>query len=88
MKWLKVILPAWVLLVVSGCTAFKAVKYGNPSVDTYRHFALDTIARSDTVRKVLISDYPFRIFAERIFGNCRGRICRVGKKVVPLRLIS
>lgn len=55
MKWLKVILPAWVLLVVSGCTAFKAVKYGNPSVDTYRHFALDTVARRDTVRKVLIS---------------------------------
>lgn len=30
-------------LVMSGCTAFRALKCGNPSTDTYRNFEVDTV---------------------------------------------
>lgn len=41
--------------LLSGCTAFKAVRCGDPSTDTYLNFALDTIKAGDKVSNCLIS---------------------------------
>lgn len=54
----------------AGCTTFKAVRCGSPSTDTYRNFALDTIARNDTVKNVLISSAEHdRYFEESKFSG-------------------
>ena len=41
--------------VLSGCTAFRAVRCGSPTTDTYLNFPLDTIACSPDAPEVLIS---------------------------------
>lgn len=41
--------------VLSGCTAFRAVRCGSPTTDTYLNFPLDTIACSPDATEVLIS---------------------------------
>lgn len=63
----------YVLIIIStifqGCTAFRAIRCGTPTTDTYRNFALDTIA-SDCAKQVLISpeDYD-RYFADSKFSG-------------------
>lgn len=61
--------------ILTGCTAFRAVRCGSPSFDTYLDFALDTIRACDTARNVLIStDGHDRYFEESTFtgGNFAG----------------
>ena len=57
LRFMKPIIPLFIvfLSVVTGCTAFKAIRCGSPSVDTWQNFSLDTIAAGDTVKEVLIS---------------------------------
>lgn len=43
------------LIVMTGCTTFRSMRMGSPSVDTYLNFALDTISGYDTIPTVLIS---------------------------------
>lgn len=43
-----------VFLCFTGCTTFRAVRCGTPSVDAYTNFALDTIFAADTIKQVLI----------------------------------
>lgn len=43
------------ITLLSSCTAFKSIKCGAPSTDTYLNFAVDTIATHDTIKQVLIS---------------------------------
>lgn len=63
----------YVLIIIStifqGCTAFRAIRCGTPSTDTYRNFALDTIA-SDCAKQVMISpeDYD-RYFVDSKFSG-------------------
>ena len=42
-------------VILPGCTAFRSMKYGTPSYDTYRNFVVDTISSDATVGRVLIS---------------------------------
>lgn len=41
------------LLFLTGCTTFRAIKGGTPSTDTYTNFALDTIFAPDTIKVIL-----------------------------------
>jgi CubicO group peptidase (beta-lactamase class C family) len=43
------------LVGLSSCTTLKSIRYGSPSVHTYRNFAVDTIVSPDTIKNVLIS---------------------------------
>lgn len=42
---------------LSGCTAFRAIRCGTPSTETYTNFDLDTIHAADTIKTMLI-DLP------------------------------
>lgn len=59
-------------LLLQGCTAFRAIKCGDPSVDTYLNFALDTIKAADNANSCLITaaDHD-RWFEERKFTGAR-----------------
>lgn len=64
-----------IAITATGCTAFRSVKYGNPSTDTYLNFARDTICTYDTIKRVLISSPQHdRYFEESTFsgGNFHG----------------
>lgn len=53
-------------VLLTGCTAFKAIKCGDPSVDTYRHFALDTIKAGGKGESCLITaDVYDRYFEDK-----------------------
>lgn len=53
---MKSLLAVFCLVVIlTGCTTLQSIRYGNPSVDTYRHFALDTIRSNSTAKSVFIS---------------------------------
>lgn len=55
-------------LMLSSCTAFKAIKCGNPSTDTYRNFDIDTIAAGENTQSCLIKiDNHDCVFEERRF---------------------
>lgn len=59
-------------VVLASCTTFRAIKCGSPSTDTYRHFAVDTIASGDTGKCVLISSADHdRYFEESKFTGGR-----------------
>lgn len=54
------------------CTTIKSIKCGTPSTDTYRNFALDTIAAGDSGNNVLISSSDHdRYFEESKFSDRR-----------------
>lgn len=54
------------------CTTLKSIKCGSPSTDTYRNFALDTIAANNTVKNVLISSVDHdRYFEDSKFTGGR-----------------
>lgn len=59
------------LAFLSSCTAFKAIKCGNPSTDTYLDFALDTIAANNNGKQVLIHSADHDTFFEdsKFSGN-------------------
>lgn len=38
-------------LFFASCTTLKSIKCGSPSTDTYRNFAVDTIAALDNAKK-------------------------------------
>lgn len=50
--------------ILSGCTAFRAIRCGSPSTDTYLDFPLDTIACNPDAREVLISSADHNSFFE------------------------
>lgn len=54
MKHLSILIVLFAV-VGSGCTTFKSIKCGSPSTDTYRNFAVDTVAANKEGRSVLIS---------------------------------
>lgn len=57
-------------VLLTGCTAFKAIKCGDPSVDTYRHFALDTIKAGGKGESCLITaDVYDRYFEDKKFSG-------------------
>lgn len=57
-------------VVCSGCTTFKSIKCGSPSTDTYRNFAVDTVAANKDGRSVLISsDDHDRYFEDSKFSG-------------------
>lgn len=57
-------------VVGSGCTTFKSIKCGSPSTDTYRNFAVDTVAANKDGRSVLISsDDHDRYFEDSKFSG-------------------
>lgn len=71
MKRLSYILVVFTVLL-SSCTAFKSIKCGNPSTDTYLNFAVDTIASNDTIKQVLISSAQHdRFFEDTKFSGGR-----------------
>lgn len=53
---MKRLIPIILILttVLSSCTAFKSIKCGNPSTDTWHNFALDTISTNEEIKSVLI----------------------------------
>lgn len=61
-----------VLSLLSGCTAFKAIRNGTPSTDTYLNFAKDTMFTDDTVKAVLITSGKHDSFFEdsKFSGGC------------------
>ena len=59
-------------VVLQGCSAFRAVRGGSPSYDTYLNFCLDTIASNDTVKLSLVSsDFHDRYFEDSKFTGGR-----------------
>lgn len=50
--------------ILSGCTAFRAIRCGSPSTDTYLDFPLDTIACNPDAREVLITSADHNRFYE------------------------
>lgn len=48
-------IPILIIMGLTGCTAFNSIKFGSPSTDTYRNFAVDTILTNDTIKNVLIT---------------------------------
>ena len=60
------------LVILTGCTTLRSIRYGNPSVDTYRHFALDTIKSNSNGKSVFVStpDHD-RYFEESRFSGGR-----------------
>lgn len=58
------------LIGLSGCTAFRAIRCGNPSTETYTNFALDTIYSADTVRNILVES-PYSLFKTAKFDSRR-----------------
>lgn len=72
MHKLSYILYIAALLAFSSCTAFKSIKCGAPSTDTYLNFAVDTITTNDTITQVLISsDKHDRYFEDSKFSGGR-----------------
>lgn len=60
------------LVGLSSCATLKSIKCGSPSTDTYRNFAVDTIAANDTIKNVLISSANHdRYFEESKFSGGR-----------------
>lgn len=52
-------------IAIHSCTAFKAIKCGDPSTDTFLNFALDTIEAGDNVNTCLItSEYHDRSYED------------------------
>lgn len=49
---------------LTGCSTFRAIRCGSPSTDTYLDFAVDTIARGDTIKDVLITSPDHNRFFE------------------------
>lgn len=59
------------LVMFSGCTVLRSIRCGAPSTDTYLDFPLDTVAASDSARKVLISSTHHDRYFEHIrFSGC------------------
>lgn len=63
-----------------GCTAFRAVRYGSPTVDTYLDFSLDTVFANDKIKSVLCLQNVMTVISkiqnsqeenseERLWGN-------------------
>lgn len=63
MKWISLLLFA-VIVFLPGCTAFKSVKCGPPSVNTYLNFPLDTIAANKEAKAILISSQDHNKYFE------------------------
>ena len=60
------------LILLSGCTTFRSIRYGSPSPDTYLNFPLDTIAASNEAGNVLISSPDHdKYFEESKFSGGR-----------------
>ena len=68
----------FLVLLAPGCTAFKAMRCGTPSTDTYLNFALDTIAAPDKVKTVFVSSPDHdRYFEDSRFTGC----CFIGETI-------
>ena len=60
------------LILLSGCTTFRSIRYGSPSPDTYLNFPLDTITASNEAGNVLISSPDHdKYFEESKFSGGR-----------------
>lgn len=57
-------------LLLSGCATFRSIRSGQPSTDTYRDFATDTVRAGNAGREVLISsDDHDRFFEDTEFSG-------------------
>lgn len=73
-----------ILLCLSGCTTFRAIKCGTPSTDTYKNFALDTISAADTIKKILIES-PDTYFKTTKFDGGQFRSETIGEYFARVR---
>ncbi|MCM1067373.1 MAG: beta-lactamase family protein [Muribaculaceae bacterium] len=70
----------------ASCTTFKSIKCGSPSTDTYRNFALDTIASNSAAKNVLISSANHdRYFEDSKFTGGRFNSETIGEYFARVR---
>lgn len=74
------------IVILTGCTTLHSIRYGNPSVDTYRHFALDTIKSNNTAKSVFISTPEHdKYFEESRFSGSRFNKETIGEYFARVR---
>lgn len=74
------------IVILTGCTTLHSIRYGNPSVDTYRHFALDTIKSNNTAKSVFISTPEHdKYFEESRFSGGRFNKETIGEYFARVR---
>ena len=73
-------------LFFASCTTFKSIKCGSPSTDTYRNFAVDTIAALDNAKNVLISSVEHnKYFEDSKFNGGRFNSETIGEYFARVR---